>query len=292
MTKVAVMTDTNSGFTKADAEKAGVFLQPMPFMINGKSYHEGVDIDFPAFYAYLQNGADVSTSQPMPGEVITLWDSILAQGYDEIVYIPMSSGLSNSCQTALVLAQEYGNRVQVVDNHRISVTLKQSVFDALILGREGKSALEIKQILEQEAYDASIFISVDTLEYLKKGGRVTAAGAAIGTVLNIKPVLTIQGDKLDAFAKVRGMKTARKTMIHVVKQDLQERFSQLYAAGKLGVYFAYTDLPQEVKQSWEQELQQAFPEVRVVGDPLAMSIGCHIGPGALAVGICRTRISN
>lgn len=287
MTKVAVMTDTNSGYTKNEAEEEGIFLLTMPFTINGESHYEGVKFTLDELYEKMEQGADVSTSQPPLGDVMELWDTILEKGYDEIIYIPMSSGLSHSCQSAIMLARDYEEKVQVVDNHRISVTMKQSVRDARILAKEGKSAVEIKETLEKEAYEASIYIALDTLKYLKKGGRVTAAGAAVGSVLNIKPVLTIQGDKLDAFAKVRGMKAARKTMVTAMQKDIEERFKDLKNQGKMRLFYSYSQVSEEILENWKCEIKEAFPDMELQGEALTMSIGCHIGPGALAIAICK-----
>ena len=222
--KTAVMTDSNSGISRREAEKLGIFSLPMPVIINGETCYEGVDLTQEMFYESLKGGKDVSTSQPSPGEVMGMWDEILAGGYDEIVHIPMSSGLSNSCEAAISLAAEYDGKVQVVDNHRISVTLRESVLEARELAESGLSAREIKKELEERAYDSIIYIAVDTLEFLKKGGRVTPAAAALGAVLNIKPVLTIQGERLDAFAKVRGMKKGKHRMLEALKNDLATRF--------------------------------------------------------------------
>lgn len=287
MTKVAIMTDTNSGFSKEDAEQRGIYLLSMPFTIDGVPLYEGISLSLDEFYEKMDAGADVSTSQPPPLDVMGMWNSILKEGYDEIVYIPMSSGLSNSCYSACAYAEEYEGKVQVVDNHRISVTLKQSVLDALELAKDGLNAVDIKEALEREAYEASIYIALDTLKYLKKGGRVTAAGAAIGQVLNIKPVLTIQGDKLDAHEKVRGMKAARRAMLKSIEKDINERFDFLYKSGKLAMFMVYSHVPENILKSWKEEIQEAFPNAEVKEDSLSMSIGCHIGPGALAVAICK-----
>ena len=222
--KTAVMTDTNSGIMKAEADSMGIFLIPMPVIINDETHYEGIDLTETSFYGSLTGGMNVSTSQPSPGDLMDLWDDILEQGYDEIIHIPMSSGLSASCSTAISLSDDYDGKVQVADNHRISVTQKESVMHAKKLADAGKSAKEIKEVLEAEAYNSSIYIAVDTLEFLKKGGRVTAAGAALGSVLNIKPILTIQGGKLDAFAKTRGMKKCKQKMVEALKNDRETRF--------------------------------------------------------------------
>ncbi len=285
--RVAIMTDENSGMLKEEADKLGIFLMPMPFFINGELRYQGADLTRDAFYAHLGEGADVSTSQPSPGDVMDMWESIFADGYDEIVYIPMSSGLSASCQSATVFAEEFEGRVQVVDNHRISVTMKQSVFDAIKYAGSGMSAVQIKERMEKEAYDASIYIAVDTLAYLKKGGRITATAAAVGTVLNLKPVLTIQGEKLDAYAKERGMKKARHTMVEAMKKDFATRLKELEDAGQIKLCIAYSYVDKETLDSWIEEVKENFPNRELMIEPLSLSIGCHIGPGALALAACR-----
>lgn len=286
MSKVAVMTDTNSGIVKEEAAALGVALLPMPFIIDGKDYLEGVNLTHEEFYKLLDEGADVSTSQPTPGSVCDMWESLLENGYDEVVYIPMSSGLSQSCETAISFSKQYDGKVFVVNNQRISVTQRQSVLDAVKLADEGKSGAEIKEILERDKLEASIYITVDTLKYLKKGGRVTATGAALGTVLNIKPVLQIQGEKLDAYAKVRGMKAARQTMIDAMKNDIKTRFKDLEKEGRLALCIAYSYVDDETLQSWIDEVQESFPGYEIVTNPLALSVACHIGKGALAVAAC------
>lgn len=280
MTRIAVVTDSNSGITQIQGRELGVRVLPMPFYIDEKLYFEEITLSQEEFYRRLQSDAEIHTSQPSPKDVTDLWDEILKE-HDEIVYIPMSSGLSASCQTAMMLAQEYDGRVQVVDNQRISVTQRQSVLDALELVRRGKSAKEIREILEQEKKKSSIYITLETLKYLKKGGRITPAAAAIGTVLNLKPVLQIQGERLDAFAKVRGKKAARKTIINAIRSDLETRFADEWAAGRVYLEAAYTGNPEEA-MDWKAELEAAFPGMKVHMDPLSLSVSCHIGPGALA----------
>lgn len=281
--RIAIMTDENSGIPMEEAQARGIFMMKMPFFVNGELRFHGKDMTFEQFYQYLDEGAEVSTSQPSPGDVIDMWNKILADGYDEIVYIPMSSGLSESCNSAKVFAEEFDGKVHVVDNHRISITMEQSVYDAVIYAEQGMSAKEIKERLEKEAYDASIYIAVDTLSYLKKGGRVTAAAAAIGTVLNLKPVLTIQGEKLDAYAKERGMKKARHVMIDAMKKDLEKRFAKLDEDGEYKISISYSHVDDETLQSWIDEVREAFPGRSIGVRPLSLSIACHIGPGALAV---------
>ena len=286
MSKIAIITDSNSGITQEMGTKLGVYVVPMPFYINGEEFFEDITLTKEEFYERIvEEGVEISTSMPSPGEVISLWEELLEQ-YDEIVYIPMSSGLSSSCATAILMAEEYDSRVQVVNNQRISVILEQSILDAIHLREEGKSALEIKEILEREKFEASIYITVDTLKYLKKGGRVTAAGAAIGTVLNVKPVLTIQGDKLDSFAKVRGWKMAKRSMLEAMKKDIEERFAKY--EGQMTMQIAYTCDEAEVKV-WEQEVSSYFPQFDVLVRPLSLSIACHIGPGAMAIA-CAKRV--
>lgn len=280
MSKVAIVTDSNSGITQKRGEELGIYVLPMPFFIDGELYLEDITLSQEQFYEKLGADSEISTSQPSPGDVMDLWDKLL-EDYDEIVCIPMSSGLSSTCETALSLAQDYDEKVQVVNNQRISVTQEQSVYDAIKLRDEGKSAAEIRQVLEKEKMQASIYITVDTLKYLKKGGRITPAAAAIGTVLNLKPVLQIQGEKLDAFAKARTAKQAKNLMIEAMKHDFAERFHD--PEGKnMHLEMAYTyDL--DAAEAFRQEVQEAFPGLEIHMDPLSLSVSCHIGPGALAV---------
>lgn len=282
--KIAIMTDTNSGFTPEDAKQMGIFLLPMPVIIDGITCYEGKDLTQDHFYNSLTNGNDVTTSQPSPGELMDMWDSVLENGYDEIVHIPMSSGLSNSCATAVTLSADYDGKVQVVDNHRISVTLKASVMEAKKMADNGACAKEIKKHLEQHAYEASIYIAVDTLEFLKKGGRITPAAAALGSVLNIKPILTIQGDKLDSYAKVRGAKKAKSVLIDAVKKDLETRFKDICPA-KIMIGAAGAGLTPEQTDEFKQMMTENFPEYSFYYDSLSFSIGTHTGPGAWGVGI-------
>ena len=280
MSKVAVLTDSNSGITQVDAKELGVYVIPMPFFINNETYYEDIDLTQEQFYEKLVDGVDISTSMPMVGSVTDTWDKLL-QEYDEIVYVPMSSGLSSSCETAYMLSQDYDGKVQVVNNQRISVTQRQSVMDAKELAENGKSAAEIKEILEQHKMESSIYIMVDTLSYLKKGGRITPAAAALGTLLRLKPVLQIQGERLDAFAKARTVKQAKSIMIEAMKKDFKERFES-EDGSKMHLEMAYThDLAQA--EQFKKEVQEAFPNHEIVLNPLSLSIACHIGPGALAV---------
>ena len=279
MKKIAIVTDSNSGITQEMGKTMGIHVIPMPFFIDGELFLEDITLTQEEFYKRLGEDSDISTSQPSPGEVMECWDELLKE-YDEIVHIPMSSGLSSTCHAAQSLSQEYEGKVCVVDNQRISVTQKQSVEDAIVLLDAGKSASEIKEILEAEKLQASIYITVDTLKYLKKGGRVTPAAAALGTVLNLKPVLQIQGEKLDAFSKVRGWKAAKRTMLKAIEKDLNDRFADVREDMVLGM--AYTCSKEEA-QEWKQEIAEKFPEYEIVEGPLSLSVACHIGPGAMAV---------
>ena len=280
MSKVIIMTDSNSGITQTQAKEMGVVVLPMPFYINEEMFYEDIDLSQEQFYEKLQAGGDIKTSMPLVGDVTDKWDELLKE-YDEVVYIPMSSGLSSSCETAYMLSQDYDGKVEVVNNQRISVTMRQSVIDAKNLAEAGKSAKEIKDILEAAKFDSSIYIMVDTLTYLKKGGRITPAAAALGTLLKLKPVLQIQGEKLDAFAKARTVKQAKNIMIEAVKSDFEKRFDS--ADGRnINLEMAYTqDL--EAALAFKEEVQAAFPENEIVLNPLSLSVSCHIGPGALAI---------
>ena len=288
MSDIAIMTDSNCGIMPGCEPYSDIHIIPMPVLIDGETFYEGKSITADAFYRKLASDAAVSTSLPSPGDVMDMWASLL-RDYREVVYIPMSSGLSTSCASALALASEgdFEGRVHVVDNHRVSVTQAQSVLDACFLAREGRTGRQIKEQLESEALDASIYIAVDTLKYLKRGGRITPAAAAVGTVLNLKPVLTIQGDKLDAFAKVRGMKAAFRTMCRAVRKDIDTRFSHLRDEGVLKLGMAETDMDEEEFLSWKEKYQKCFPDMEIVHYPLTMSIGCHTGAGALGVGVFR-----
>lgn len=283
--RTAIMTDTNSGISKELAQELGVYLLPMPVILDGKTYYEGETIREDTFYSALLSGAAASTSQPSPGDLMDQWDQALASGWEQVVYIPMSSGLSQSCACATALAADYDGRVQVVDNHRISVTLKYSVLQAVQLSAQGADALEIKTILEREAYNASIYIMVDTLEYLKRGGRITSAAAMLGTVLNIKPILTIQGGKLDAFTKARGRKRSVELMVQAFQKDIENRFQE-HDLSNLRAYAAGTMLARDEIDEIKTALQTALPVREVEYDPLSISIGCHTGPGAIGMAIC------
>lgn len=285
MGKIAIVTDSNSGITQDRGKELGIYVLPMPFFIDGELYFEDITLSQEQFYEKLGADSDISTSQPSPGNVMELWEKVLQEN-DEIVCIPMSSGLSSTCATATSIAAEYKGRVQVVDNQRISVTQEQSVYDTMTLRDQGMNAKEIKEILEKEKFQSSIYITVDTLKYLKKGGRITPAAAAIGTVLNLKPVLQIQGERLDAYAKVRGWKAAKKTMLNAIEKDLNERFADVKEQMVLGM--AYTCTKEEA-QEWKQEIMDRFPGYDIVEGPLSLSVACHIGPGAMAV-TCMKRL--
>lgn len=277
MNKIAIVTDSNSGITQAQAKELGVHVLPMPFYINEELYFEDITLTQEQFYEKLADDADISTSQPSPGDVLDLWNETL-KTYDEIIYIPMSSALSSSCETAIMLSEDFDGKVFVVDNQRISITQRQSVLDAMQLAEEGKSGKEIYDILMREKLEASIYITVDTMKYLKKGGRVTPTAAALGTVLNIKPVLQIQGGKLDTFAKVRGWKAAKKTMLDAMEKDITERF----AGKEVHLAAAYT-CDEETATAWKEEIEARFPGYDLVMNKLSLSVSCHIGPGSMAV---------
>lgn len=285
--RTAIVTDTNSGISIEKAKKLGIFIIPMPVVIGEKTYLEYQSVTHEKLYRAMRQHLDISSSQPSPGFVTDLWDSVLASGYDEVVYIPMSSGLSGSCYNAAVLAKDYDGRVYVADNHRISVTLETSVYDAKYMADCGLSGSEIRQKLEQHAYDASIYISVDSLEYLKKGGRITPAAAAFAAVINLKPVLTIQGDKLDSFAKMRGIKLCEKKMIEAVHKDIETRFTDV-PPSQLVVATAGTFENPADAESWRQAVQNAFPDYDVRYSPLSCSIACHVGINAAGIGVVRT----
>lgn len=283
--KVGIVTDSNSGLSVAHAEKLGIGLVPMPFTIDGEEFYENVTITRREFFDKMANGADIKTSQPSPESLIQIWNQML-ETYEQIVYIPMSSGLSGSIMAARIVAEDYDGKVFVVDNHRISCTQKQSALEAYAMACSGMDGAAIHKTLEDNGLNASIYIAVDTLEYLKKGGRVTAAGAALASIMNIKPVLQIQGDKLDAFAKVRGPKAAREKMLQAVENDMATRF----AGQEVIIKGAYTCSEEDAKD-WCNQIAQRFPGHVVSVDPLALSISCHIGPGATAI-VCIPKLDN
>jgi len=282
--KTAIVTDSNSGIFEEEGRRLGVYVIPMPVIIEGKTYFEGRELAHEEFYRCLLEHKEVSSSQPSPGDVTEIWNQVLASGYDEVVYIPMSSGLSGSCQTAHMLAEDYDGKVQVVNNHRISVTQRHSVQDALVMTEQGYTAKEIKEKLEQTAYESIIFVGVETLEYLKKGGRVTPAGAAMGALLNIKPLLIIEGERLDAYAKVRGSKNCKKRLL----QEMRKRADEFHERGdeiRVGVAGSFVD--QKEHQEWMDMAREIFKGEDINYDPLTFSIGCHVGPGAFGMGISK-----
>lgn len=284
MKKIAIVADSNSGYTPEEAKAAGIYFIPMPFYINEKEYFEGVNLNHDEFFEFLKNDAEVSTSQPSPGSILTLWEELL-KTYDEIIYLPMSSGLSGTCQTATMLAQDYEGRVYVVDNQRISVPLKHSIQDAVQMAEMGISAKEIKDYLERTKFDSVVYITVDTLKYLKKGGRVTPAAAALGTLLKIKPVLQIRGEKLDSYAKARTMNQAKKIMIDALKKDIDDLFDGNLSEVHLDI--AHTQ-NEAAALEMKKLLEEAFPGCgEITLDPLSLSISCHIGEGALGIACSR-----
>ncbi len=282
--RIAIVTDSNSGITQDESKELGIAVLPMPFMIDNETYFEDITLTQGEFYKMLENGADVVTSQPSPESVIKLWEDVLKEN-DEIVYIPMSSSLSGSCQSAMMLSQDFGGKVQVVDNQRISVTQRQSALDAKLLAKQGMNAKEIKDFLEKDKFNSSIYIMLDTLYYLKKGGRITPAAAAIGTILRLKPVLQIQGDKLDAFAKARTSAQGKTIMINAIRADMENRFGGA-TPDNIWLQVAYTKDDKAADQ-FVKELMQEFPGFDIVVAPLSLSVACHIGPGSLAVACCK-----
>lgn len=286
------MTDSNSGITQKEAAGLGISVLPMPFMINDATYFEDINLTQEHFYEFLENDAVVSTSQPSPDSLIHMFHKLLAE-YDEVVHIPMSSGLSGSCQTACMLAQEpeFAGKVFVVNNQRISVTQTQSVLDAMELAKKGYDGAQIKKILEEDKFNSSIYIMLDTLFYLKKGGRITPAAAALGTLLKLKPVLQIQGEKLDAFAKARTKSAGKSMMLQAIKNDIENRFGGFDESAKerVTLHIAYTKDAEEA-ELWKQEVMEAFPGFRLKMAPLSLSVACHIGPGALALACTRNLI--
>ena len=279
MRKVAIVTDSNSGITPEEADKLGVRVVPMPIIVDGEEFFEDVSITKPQFYERLVKNANVSTSQPAIGQIVELWEELL-KTHDSIVHIPMSSALSMSCETARNFAKEFNGRVVIVDNRRISVTLRRSVEDAIALAEQGKTAQEIADKLHQTAQDSSIYLMVDTLKYLKKGGRITPAAAVIGTLLNIKPVLQIQGGKLDSFAKVMNIKQAKARMITAIKNDIENRFGEFKDNLEIAVVASlYGDRLDEFKVEVENQLG-----VKVaLTNQVPLSIACHLGPNVIAV---------
>lgn len=285
MSKIAIVTDSNSGiFQKEAADLGDVYVIPMPFTIGDATYFEDINLTIPEFYEKMNEGVDILTSQPSPDTVLSLWDKLLKE-YEELVYIPMSSGLSSSCQTATMFSMDYDGKVQVINNQRVSVPQRQSVLDALALASRGKTAAQIKQILEEDRLNHSIYIMLDTLYYLKKGGRITPAAASLGTLLRIKPVLQIQGDKLDAFAKARTTSQGKSIMLNAIRADLEQRFGGVESKDYV-LQIAHTQ-NEEAAMALKEEMEQLYPGVDIYVDHLALSIACHTGPGALGVGCCK-----
>ncbi len=284
--KIAIVTDSNSGITPAEAKELGITVIPMPFLINGEEYFEEISLNQPQFYEKLLAGADVSTSQPNIYSVSETWAELL-KTYDQVLHIPMSSGLSNSCETAINFAKEFNGKVIVIDNKRISITQKQAVYDAIKLAKEGKTGNEIAEFLAKTSMQASIYIMVTTLKYLKKGGRITPAAAAIGSLLKIKPVLQIQGAKLDKFGQVISYAQGKKRMLDQIEKEIQTRFAQEHKSGNLQVAMAYTydrERCEEFKAEADEMLKKYNLEVAMV-DPLSLSVSCHIGEGAIAIAL-------
>ena len=280
--EIAVVTDSNSGITQIQAKEMGITVLPMPFMIDGETYYEDITLTQEQFYRKLKDNSDISTSQPTPDSIMKMWDELLKE-YDQIVHIPMSSGLSGSCSTAMMLAgeDEYEGKVFVVDNRRISVTQYQSVKDAQMLAAMGMDGAQIRKRLEETAADSVIFITVDTLKYLKKGGRITPAAAALGTLLRIKPVLIILGEKLDSFAKARTMKQAKTLMMNAIQKELDERLHDSECKD-CHLAIAHSD-NEEAALEFKKEVEERFPDADIYLAPLSLSIACHIGPGSLAL---------
>ena len=280
MSKIAVITDSNAHITPQEAEKLGISVVPMPFMIGDETFYEGITLSREEFYAKMESGASIVTSQPSPSDVMKIWDDAL-KTHDEVVYIPMSSGLSGSCQSARMLADDYDGKVQVVNNQRIAVTQKRSVLDALEMADMGMSAAQIREELEHVKYESSIYIMLDTLYYLKKGGRITPAAAAVGTLLRIKPVLQIKGERLDAFSKARTLNQGKNIMINAMKHDIETLYGGTDKEN-VWLYAVHGNVPDQFAE-FSQEVRAAFPAFNVQDDVLSLSIACHIGPGALAI---------
>lgn len=286
MAKIAIITDSNSGITQKQGEELGIYVLPMPFTINEETYFENINLDAEKFYQEQAAGSDILTSQPSPEAVMGLWDKLLNEGYEEIVHIPMSSGLSGSCQSALMLAQDYDGKVQVVNNQRISVTQRQSAMDAKVLVEKGYHADEIREKLEEDKFNSSIYIMLDTLYYLKKGGRITPAAAALGTILRLKPVLQIQGEKLDAYAKARTTEQGKSIMVKAIKSDMENRFDGITDGTGYHIAMAHTQ-NLAAAEAWREEVLKEFPAAEIYIDRLPLSIACHIGPGALAITVSK-----
>lgn len=285
MSNIAIVTDSNSGISQKQAGESGIFVVPMPFSIDEETFYEDISLTVSEFYERMEAGANIITSQPSPETVMNLWEELLST-HDEVVHIPMSSGLSGSCQSAMMLAEEFHGKVQVVNNQRISVTQRQSVIDAKELAARGKSATQIKQILEEDRYNSSIYIMLDTLYYLKKGGRITPAAAALGTLLKLKPVLQIQGEKLDAFAKARTTAQGKTIMMNAIRNDIHNRFGGVTEEKGIWLQIAHTK-NEEAALALKEELTQEYPGFDIYTDHLSLSVACHIGPGSLAIACCK-----
>lgn len=285
MSNIAIVTDSNSGISQKQAGESGIFVVPMPFSIDEETFYEDISLTVSEFYERMEAGANIITSQPSPETVMNLWEELLST-HDEVVHIPMSSGLSGSCQSAMMLAEEFHGKVQVVNNQRISVTQRQSVIDAKELAARGKSATQIKQILEEDRYNSSIYIMLDTLYYLKKGGRITPAAAALGTLLKLKPVLQIQGEKLDAFAKARTTAQGKTIMMNAIRNDIHNRFGGVTEEKGIWLQIAHTK-NKEAALALKEELTQEYPGFDIYTDHLSLSVACHIGPGSLAIACCK-----
>ena len=285
MKNIAIVTDSTSGIPQQEAKDMGIFVLPMSFNIDNKIYYEGMDLTAEKFFEMQEKDAEISTTAPSPGELLALWEKVLAD-YEKLIYIPLTSGLSSACNTAKILSQHYDGRVLVADNHRVSVPLRQAIYDALNMVKEGKTAEEIHEYLEKDGLNSSIYITLNTLEYLKKGGRLTPAVAAIGEVLGIKPVLQIQGGKLDIFSKCRGLTIAKKKMLKAIEDDMNTRFAQDVESGNIALEVAYSG-DYENALAWKAEVEKHFPGYEIQMDPLALNICCHTGAGALGVGCTR-----
>lgn len=271
--KIAIVTDTNSSISNEEAKKLGIYLVSMPFIINDKTYFDGKDLTHEEFYKLQDEGADITTSQPSPGDVMDLWDELLEK-YDTILHIPMASSLSGSCNSAKMLADDYGKKVVVVDNERVSITLRQAVLDAIKYVNEGFDAKDIKDMLERDAFEATVYLSVDTLKFLKKGGRLNPAAAMLGTALNIKPILEFKGKGLDPFKKVRGQKAAWKEIVKAAKDDLEN----IYKGENVVISAAFSGQPED-GEKWISYLRENFPEYEIENFSLPLSIATHTGPG-------------
>ena len=279
--KTAVVTDTNSGIYEAEGAKMGVFVVPMPIVVGEETFYEGKNIDHEMFFSMMERGVHISTSQPVPEDLMGIWDKVL-KDYDDLVYIPMSSGLSGSMQTARILSQEYEGRVQVADNHRISVTQRHSVMDALAMAEDGMNAAQIRNVLEQTALDSTVFLGLETLEYLKRGGRITPAAAAIGSILNIKPLLIIKGEKLDQYATARGTKNCKKKELEAIRKEVEKMKER---GLKIRIAAAGSFTKAEDQEEWKRFAEESFPGEEVHYDPLSLSICCHTGPDSFGMGV-------